>query len=479
MKKNRRTVFCIVLCTAMLTGCGGEYAGLTEGNAVSGSVVSGGAVSEGAVNDKVAEPDAASGSAVENAKQDMSSYRFCTDTNVYYADLCGQIEQMRIDGTHRKCILERCEYTTEVVYADEDWLYYGMIGYDDEITYRAPIGKDAKGYDVVDFSKEEKLVSSYGDDPHALYADSDYYFYEDQLEEKMIKYDLKRKEKVSESEIVAEFFLPLGDYYIMASHGGIYSQKKDSVQWTKVSEYVEGTITWLWDINPIQGDGEEIFYPQQVTEKEDEFHFKIKRYDGQREWDFATGEELSHVARGAIGGKRLDICEPYEMFLQDDRLYIQFLIGWMEKGIYHVEYMICSKEKTEEDSGLRYEKELTECMKSHVKEQRGKYLTYEKEYDQQIVVNSAQCMAMVDRTAYLNLYDYEKDKERLGCYDLSTGKFQWITDEDAVFYKPYYDCSWWEWIDDQLDRFFIDCFNEFVPTWVYENESGFVMEGEY
>ncbi|MCM1244313.1 MAG: hypothetical protein NC293_01560 [Roseburia sp.] len=537
--KAKKILLCIGCSLIMLTGCGGEYASLTEGDvvsgsAVSGSAVSGGAVSEGAVNDKVAEPDAVSGSAVENAKQDMSSHRFCTDTNLYYMENCEDecsIMQARLDGTHRKLIKEWKEDEheesneniegAELIYVDKSWLYYRLVHcfihpeynmyfYSYNITYRAPVKKDAKGYDVVDFAKAEEVVTSdyprdfelirRGYEIRPLYVDSDYYFYIDEVTKKLVKYDLKRKEKVSESAegYKAESVSSVRNHYIMIIDDKIYSQKKDSGQWAKLTEYIEGPMMSYCDINPIEGDGEEIFYPQYLPEREDDpifmvrkegqdtweelkhgardllgaFRFVIRRYDGETQQDFVTWEELIHVARKVAGVKKLDICQPYEIFVQDDRVYIQLLTCWMKEEIYHEEYMIFSKGKKEDDSGFRYEKELTECMKSHVKKQNEKNEGFDVKYDQPIVKNSAQCMAIVDGTAYLNLYDYKKDEGRIGCYDLSTGKFQWITDEDAVFYKLYYDRPWMDndddnWGDmlDYITDNFVEEFGYFIPTW--------------
>lgn len=48
-----------------------------------------------------------------------------------------------------------------------------------------------------------------------------------------------------------------------------------------------------------------------------------------------------------------------------------------------------------------------------------------------VVVNDAQCIAIMNGSAYLSLYDYEKDRGRMGCYELQTGQFRWVSEEEA------------------------------------------------
>lgn len=71
-----------------------------------------------------------------------------------------------------------------------------------------------------------------------------------------------------------------------------------------------------------------------------------------------------------------------------------------------MEYMMISKGENERgsDSRLQYEKELTECMKSHVKERKGKWIVGEN-YDEGIhmTANDARCIGMFDGKAYLSL----------------------------------------------------------------------------
>lgn len=235
-------LLCAALCVDCITGCGGEYAGVAERDAVSGSAVSGEAVSGDAIKENVV-----SGSAVEKeAGQDMSRHRFCTDTNLYYVtEDDSKIMQASIDGTHRECISEWEENKhVQIVYVDHDWLYYhvSFTETDKELTYRAPIVKDTNGQDIVHFFEAKKLVIEESMTP--LYADSDYYFYlcEGQHEEanKVIKYDLKKRKKVSEENGGYRVFVDVfrvNDHYIMVKGKELYTQEKDSAKWKKGREF--------------------------------------------------------------------------------------------------------------------------------------------------------------------------------------------------------------------------------------------------
>ncbi len=450
-KRNISKLLCMAVCVSLLTGCGGEYAGITEGDIVSGSAVSGEAVSGDAIREKTV-----SGPAVKEdkddgsreGKSDISSHRFCTDTNLYYVSEDEEkLMQAWTDGTHRKCIKEWPaknweENYVEVVYADENWLYYDVtFDYEEEITYRAPIEKDAQGYDVIKFQEEEELVKT--DLMVPLYVDADYWFYidlRDDDKDKLIKYDLRRKKTISEDEKIgfdAENIFRLNNHYFCLDDTGCcYVQETDAGQWEKICD----RLVQAGDNSFFVSNGREVFYSRYVTEGikyVESSPFEIMGSDGEKERRFVSWEQVSQAVKEAAGAEKLDVCMPAGIFWQEGRLYIQIQAGWMKEGLYHMEYKVFSQ--GEDGSGLQYEKKLTECMKSHVKERTGKWTDdYEEDatvFVEHMVINDAWCIAMVDGTAYLSLYDYGKDKGRLGCYDLDTGEFRWITRKDAAFYK--------------------------------------------
>ncbi len=461
-KRNVSKLFCMAICVSLLTGCGGEYAGITEGDIVSGSAVSGETVSGDAIREKTV-----SGPAVKEdkddgsreGKTDMSSHRFCTDTNLYYVNEDhNKIMQARVDGTHRKCIRDwtekEAEYeyiTIEVIVVDKNWLYYVVDSFDEKILYRVPIEKDAEGQDVIGFPKEEELVK---EDMVPEYADSDYYFYSD-IDSNLIKYDLKRKKKVSEEEeLFAEYMFRVNDHYLCVDSDEVYVQKVGSTRWKKIYD-VQSDLEYYSAVQ----NNRAVFIAGDVSEENNDWCVNIKRCDEKAATDFVTWEQMVRNVTEVAGVKTLDVCHVKDYFWQEGRLYIQMQAGWMEEGLYHMEYMMISQGENEDGSGsgLRYEKELTECMNSHVKEQRGSWSVRgddgmeETIFVEHMAAKDANCIAMTEGKAYLSLYDHEKDKGRLGCYDLDTGKFEWIGKNSAAFYKLACDLD-----PEKYDRVFDD-----------------------
>lgn len=444
MKKVK--LFGMILCAAVLTGCGGEYAGVAEGDIVGAPTVSGEAVSGDAVRENAVSGPAVKDKGSRTEKTDMSSHRFCTDTNVYYEASENKIMQARVDGTHRKCIRQWSDNTGEegnyvyVAYVDENWLYYEVTHYSDYsdethevFIYRAPITKDEAGQDVVCFQKAEELVKA--EFLGSAYVDSDYYFYTDLRTSGVTQYDLKRKKVVSEcKDVLGGDIFRIKDHYLCECNGEIYVKKADQAQWEKLSAFLNPQ----WNNYFAVQNDQAVFIAAYISDKVRDWRVNIKRCDEKAVTDFVTWEEMVRTVTEAAGVKELDVCGVEDYFWQGDRLYIQMQAGWIKEGHYHMEYMMISQGENEgsSSSGLRYEKELTECMKSHVKERKGKWFEDES-YDEGIhmTVNDAQCIGMFDGKAYLGLYDYVKDQGRLGCYDLKTGKFEWIAKNSAAFFK--------------------------------------------
>lgn len=45
---------------------------------------------------------------------------------------------------------------------------------------------------------------------------------------------------------------------------------------------------------------------------------------------------------------------------------------------------------------------------------------------------------IINGKVFLAFYDDEKEEGRLGCYELDTGDFRWLTKQDAEYYEPCY-----------------------------------------
>lgn len=456
MRRKWFALFLTGVMALIATGCGGEYAGRTGGDAVSGGAVSGNAVSGDILREKPV-----SGSAVENekdgmsgkkVKQDMSSHRFCTDTNLYYIEN-QSIMQMRLDGTHKVCVEEQTDEDTFVSlnYVDGDCLYYGLWteGTEKAVVYCVPIGKGLDGYDEVKMSERKEILT--GRELHVVYVDARYLFY-GTGDDKIIKYDLKKQTGMETSSDVSWtqdlFVFRIKEGYLAVSMGEeVFLQDEDSLQWRKVCDAVEGIP--YFEENIIQNK-KAVFYPQYLDEYEEDARFCVQRCDGKRETDFITWEQLSQTIMKEKKVNELDVCLMRWMFWQDGRLYIQIQVGWMKKGTYHMEYVILSQKEKQDGTGtgLRYEKKLTERMQSHANTRIGKWVDADAEEDieegygvmlEHMISNDAQCIAMTNGRAYLSCYDHKAESGRLAYYELDSGKFQWVNREDTAFYELGYD----------------------------------------
>lgn len=465
-KKICSGLLCIALSAGFLTSCGGELTGISGDGAVSGEEVSGSVTKN---REKTRN----------EAKTDMSRHRFCTDTNLYYVGGdTDRIMQARLDGTHRKCI-RKCKEgknaEADILYVGTEWLYYSVRNdYGEETIYRSPVEKDKKGYDVVRFRDEEviyeganyKEVLDEYEENIPIYMDADYCFYTDECRSGFAKYDRRANKKISqrqhglngEGEIIR-----IKDYYLYRHRQELYRQKVSSTRWEVVSEHIiKGMDGKIFFVN----NGREVFYPRYV-DKVNKIPFQIWSCDGKRKRKFVTRKQLSSAVESVTGTHKHDVCMPSGLFWQQGRLYIQLQTGWMVNGIYHMEHMVFSRGEGGDDPKLRYEKRLTECMKSHVEAQRGKWtddiLKAETVFVKHMVINTAQCIGMADGKAYFSLYDYKKDRGRMACYDLDRGKLKWISRKNAAFYKLGYDI--------RLDKFgavFQDItYNDFVNSWTW------------
>lgn len=428
MNKNfaKVTFLGMLFVTVILTGCGGEFAGVNR--AVSEGAVSGGAVSGGVVSG--------------NAEK---KYRYSTDTNLYYNSLDGDvIMQARRDGTHKKEIFRDENTMFLLEYVDENWLYYlESGGKEGDALYRIPLEKDADGYDVVKKSEKEELVRQNGF--YSIFWDSRYVIYDN--EEEIMKYDLLEKKVVSRQRLkelenhlegsLWEFFRLPDCYVAVSDEGGIYAQDREGTDWRDC-----GDKQWInADWGKVAQTENNVFYEAESGQEDDSENWSIWKCDGKKAACFVTMNQLKQAVeqvRGVGSANEVSISSVYNIYGDTDRLYLQIALSWEDGNVYRMEYLLFSQ--GEEEKELRYEKALTECMQSHVKSRRGKWGIWDEEkdkmatvYKENVVVNDAQCVCILNGNAYLSLYDYEQDSGRLGCYELQSGKFRWVSKREAAY----------------------------------------------
>lgn len=432
---KRNVLACLLFASCLvISGCGGEYTGENR------------AASSGERQKLSASGETVSGSAVQDVSAiDEKKLRYSTDTNSYYEnmddDYISGIMQIRLDGTHKKKILNAPDedYDCHLQYVDANWLYYDLLGTDGCVLYRVPMAKDAQGYDEVRVSGTEELFR----DDHiraACWSSRDMIY--ENGRGKIVRYDLQNKRRSGEwnfSEFgvgeETEFdFARLKDSIIAyAQPEGIYALSGDAVSWRKCSERRTG-----YAHNIVQTENSVFSAEDTLTQRDDEKNIHIWKCDGKSAQSFITGDQVKQAVRGARGIEE-DVIESLELtgiYANDDRLYVQMELCWDEGDMLRVEYLLFSQGENETE--LRYETELVAAMQSLVKYRTGRWevwdpdtRTLEKVRRERVIVNDAKCIAMAGGKAYLSLYDHEKDAGRLGCYSLDTGQCELITKEEA------------------------------------------------
>lgn len=433
----------VLLLVSGLTACGGEYAGTAGEEAVSGSAVSGEAVSGAALK--------------EEAQKD--SYRFATDTNYYCDPKEGDIEiwQYRLDATKKKKIPlpHKDAYCSELICVEDGFLYYYIDlekkGDDSAGSriFRVPVKKDKDGYDVVDMNEREEILSDTKHIPtHGVYMTSRYICYlradrwTDEWwrgEVEFVKYDREAGRKFPvETLPMAVFEDPdveladlelagYGDMVFVMSTDEVCFQKLDETKWNKTKTkdfyYLPYNENALFD----------------VERNEDERYTDIYKYDlAARQWQsYISEKELREAVNTALGSGEAERMKYLvdHMSCQGDRLYIQVIAIWREGEVTHYKNLFFSK--GDEDRTVCYEKELAECVRSHVTVNEGK-LVDDMGDGKPVVLEDAGLSGMINGKVFLSFYDYEKDEGRLGCYELSTGAFRWLTEKDAEYYEMCY-----------------------------------------
>lgn len=422
----KKITILLIICCVGICGCG-IYVFYSDINSRKSNVVS----------------DSAPGKESEKYEKKLL---YSSDTNSYYEymddEYISGIMQIRRDGTHKKKILNVPdeEYDCWMHYVDENWLYYEIVENDECVLYRIPMEKDSYGYDEVKVSETEELFRD--SCIRAACWSSNNVVY-DNGSGKIVKYDLQKKKKAGEwdysefgEEKEKEFdFSRLNDLIIaFVQPMGIYVLEEDAVSWRKCSESGIGYA------HNVAQAGNSVFCAEDtLTQDDTEKEIHVWKCDGKSTQSFITGNQMKRAIKDAKGIKEdrmIESCELMGIYEHDGRLYVQIELFWDKGGVCRIEYLIFSQ--GENETGLRYEKELVETMQSLVKNRTGRWEVRNPDTDmlekvcrEDVIVNDAKCISVVGGGAYLSLYDYERDEGRLGYYGLDTGKFYWITKKEA------------------------------------------------
>ncbi len=438
MKKKICLLVCVGLSAALLSGCGDEFAGGTEGNAVSGSAVSGGAVSGQAVSEK------------EKTTSVEKDWLFRTDTNLYVEE-SHTIIQRRLDGSQKKEIkIPGCTRFLGIV---GNHLYYVRTDWCDCVC-ALPIEKDSDGFDVLRTDKPEELTTA-GEEGHIdeYYLDPEYLIYTDRKVGEygyvgtVIKYDIKTKKKLSETSWNHMItFTRCGDYFVAydGENEELRYQKCEDTKgkWLLLSK--EGGDDGFYA--GLMASGKNLFFCEGCSESGEKGLCIYDLEKRENTW-FVADKELLAAASETVGQK-LDLkkggCAVTNLWYERERLYVQAGLCDTRDGTYYMQYLLFSWAPGE--TGLQYEREMTECMQSHGTVQKGKWLAAKDSKSEKkrvaiehAQVNDAQCYRIVNGKAFFSIRDGKKKKRRVGCYELESGDFKWLTKKDREYYEPCYE----------------------------------------
>lgn len=441
MKKIFVYIMMFSLIVGMLSGCGGEYRTASEG--VSGSAVSG---------------DAVSGQAVE-ARQTVS-HQYATDTNLYRTegvetadDFYILLIQTRLDCSHEKKI--KIKNFDQIIGIRDAYLYYYTDDYsaDGEGARvgicRVPLRKDADGYDVVDTKHAETLMDLSPREPDDICIVSHYIYANLEESGKIVKYDIQSRKEVSVDELEISsrtpeiIFMDCGDHAAaFCDEIGLFVQNVEETGWKLVSDNQD--LAWSW----MAWDDAALFYTETEAERDyEENVWKVDLKAGSEE-RFVSKEQLWKAAAAALGVEEsgMEVCAVTRLFCDGGRCYVQVQVNWLEDEIYHMEYLVFSQGK--EETELRFEEALTECMRTYGTTRKGKWMNYYRQNKvivkkwvkkEHVLFRDAKCYCIKNGKAFLCLYDYKKDRERVGCYELASGEFRWLSKKDVEYYEPCYD----------------------------------------
>ena len=92
-----------------------------------------------------------------------------------------------------------------------------------------------------------------------------------------------------------------------------------------------------------------------------------------------------------------------------------------------------------EETELRYEKEITECLKMYGATRKGEWRSDTILLEKNMLINDSHCFSIVNGKAFLWIYDAKNKYGRVGCYELEQGTFRWLSENQSEYYEPLYD----------------------------------------
>lgn len=444
-RRNCLIAVCLLVCAGLLAGCGGEYAGLAEGDAVSGSAVSGEAVSGNAIREE----------AVRGQTKNQDRYPYRNTSHLYYADQDGPeylsdpkdkestsceyiMEYDLSDGSERR--IPKAD-VTQIVHVDDEWVYYITDFYEDldeetEYVYQSKLWRAPVEGGVLREEKEELILTEEsGIDSGILCGDRRYFVYTTGESGIYMKYDMEEKRYIGDYDQEDYEFSQIlgvkGEKIILILGSDLVCQKPEEEGFDVISEASSYEIL-------VSMTDTDVFYIEDADDSPVLARYRLS--DGRRE-KLGSRQQLQKLLQqeGVLDRSQGKDSKWYvdHLVAAGDRLYMQIDISWRENDVEYRDKAVCSgvSRAISGDGKLRYEKELTECLKNP--EENQKVFTkhyYRSNQEKTLFLSRGSVIAAAQEKIYFCLYDPEKDRNRLACFDLSSGKFKFLTKKDTEGY---------------------------------------------
>ncbi len=462
MKNKISVFFFVMLSMGIFCGCGGEYAGRSENAGVSGGAVSASAVSGQAVSDQAASPQAVFGTGKKE------KHLYSNDTNVYYVDWESEtgsdtlVERNLSTGAEKKMVLKDLG---ELLFVDNDWIYYYVYEDKADVFYRAPMEKKGDSLHVnlekeeALFSEEDGVYGMYKAD-HGPFCNAKWIAYAT-TDGKLCRYDIGRRESLS----------PLGDYATMgdqASMDGVVVHlgsgedyecdwlDGDSGKLVRIpmpeEETYYGARTSVSGVGVFFADSYTYDEEDDPVEKMDLCLWHTPDASHPEGWTevITKGEEIRSLLKGREDIDEKASLETVSIFVRNDTVYQQISAEWEKGDVTYRNIIVISRninsdgERPVPKKTLKVEKELSQVLENPKENQKEFLKVWERARpaSKAFFFSRGLCHEITEKYALFILS--EKEEWRKALYEFESGKLRFVDEKDPEWGLFYQDISWFE-----------------------------------
>lgn len=446
MKNKIFVIVFVGLSVGMFAGCGGEYASRPENEGVSGGAVSASAVSGQAVSDQ--------------SVSGTEKHLYSNDTNVYYLDewddddeVCMLVERNLVSGAEKKMKMGgKDKMVRELLFVDNDWIYYDAYEENVEGFYRIPVEKKGEEQSV-DLEKEELLfyeengITGITKADHGPFCNGKWIAYAT-AEGKFCRYDINGRRSlpaVGESAGMLDQEIPEGVLMWMwqGEESAFYWLDGNSGELVKIPDETE-TYTNVYSSYPVSGVG--VFLPDSCPYDEEDnpdqkidmslWHFPDAAHPEGWIEVIAEEDEIRSLLKDREDIDKKATLETLSVFVQNDTVYQQVSAQW-EKGETIYRNMIIlsyalnrGSEHPVQGKTLKVEKKLSQILENP-KENQKKFLKVwmrARPASDAFFFSRGQCNAITEKYAFFTLS--VKGDWRDAMYEFESGKLRFIDKKD-------------------------------------------------